>query len=302
MPLPRPLGPAAPPATIEWRNPSGALWLVADMGLNIWALTIVKAFGLDVPAAQLVFLRAVVGLLVIAPWIVASRPAFGAVDRLGWHAGRVALSTAALLCGFHALPRVPFALYSALQFTRPVVLMGLAALLLGERIGWRRAVAAAVALIGVAIAVRPGAAAWSDELAVGLLAAGGAVIAGSGAVIATRRLRGTPTVVMMTAYTAGLALLSAPLALPAWVSPGGAWPLLLAVGVLAQGAQLCFLRAHARAEAGFLAVMGYLSLPLTAGVGWLVFDEVPDLAFALGAALIVSAAVAVAAERRGAHG
>ncbi|MEM7567530.1 MAG: DMT family transporter [Pseudomonadota bacterium] len=284
-----------------WRNPSGALWLLLDMSLNVWALTIVKAWGLDIPAAQIVFVRAAVGLVVILPWIVAGRAAFGAIDRWGWHAGRIVLSTGALLCSFHALPRVPFALYSALQFTRPIVLMALAALLLGERIGARRAGAAALALAGVALAVRPGGATWSADLATGLLAAAGAVLAGSGAVIATRRLRGTPMVVMMTAYTAGLALLTAPLAVTAWVPPGEAWPLLLGVGVLAQAAQLCFLRAHARAEAGFLAVMSYLSLPLTATVGWLVFDEIPDLLFAAGAGLIVVAALFVAADRRQTH-
>ena len=39
------------------------------MALNICALTIAKATGTDIPGTQLVFLRAVTGLLVMLPWI-----------------------------------------------------------------------------------------------------------------------------------------------------------------------------------------------------------------------------------------
>ncbi|MFN3144351.1 MAG: hypothetical protein ACE368_03365 [Paracoccaceae bacterium] len=39
-------------------NLRGGAWLIADMSLNIWALSIVKALGADYAAAQVVFLRA----------------------------------------------------------------------------------------------------------------------------------------------------------------------------------------------------------------------------------------------------
>ena len=59
----------APPAGAA----RGAVWLLADMSLNVWALAIVKAAGTEVTAVQLVFLRALVGLLVMAPWILLAR-------------------------------------------------------------------------------------------------------------------------------------------------------------------------------------------------------------------------------------
>ena len=266
-------------------------WLIADMGLNIWALTIVKAMGAEVGAAQLVFLRAATGLVLLLPWIWRDRAAFRGVDRRGLHLLRIGLSTVTLATSFYAIARLPFALFTALNFTRPLLLMVMAALLLGERIGTRRWIGAAVGLAGALIAVGPGLAAPSP----GLLALCVTVLAGTGAVIVTRALKGTPAVVMMAFYAAGLAAASAPLAWATWsaVAPGD-WPVLLAVGLFAQGAQLCFLKAHWLGDAGVLGPISYLSLIFTTAVGFAVFGEVPGPAMIAGAAMIVAAALWVA--------
>lgn len=202
------------------------------MALNIWALTIVKATGAEVPAVQLVFLRAATGLCLMLTWIA------------------------------------------------------LAALFLGERATPRRWAAAGIGLIGVLVAARPNGAGPDPAL----LALAVTVVTGTAAIVVTRRLNDQPTVVMMTAYTAGLALATAPLA---WlgrvpVAPN-LWPVLLAIGVASQAAQFCFLQAHRRAEAGVLAILGYASLILSTTVGWLVLSEVPPTGFWVGAALIVVA-------------
>lgn len=137
-------------------NLSGALWLITDMSLNIWALSIVKAMGPDVPAAQVVFLRSVTGFVLILPWIAVQRRQFRAIDHARLHLLRVVLAAATLTASFYAIARVPLALFTAIGFTRPVVTMIMAAVLLRETVLRRHWVAAAVALVGVIIAVRPG--------------------------------------------------------------------------------------------------------------------------------------------------
>jgi len=268
---------------------SGGIWLLADMVLNIWALTIVKALGLGYPAAQIVFLRAFVGLIILLPWACAARMAFAGIRQKRLHALRVAFSALALTAGFFAISRLPFAMFTAIGFTRPVITMVMAAFFLNEVIERRRWIAAAVAFVGVLIAVEP----FAFSFTWGLPAMGVAVISGTSAIILTRRLARTPTVVMMVFYTAGIAALTAPFAYYDWVpiAPGHLLPL-LAIGAFSQAAQFCFLQAHRRAEAGFLSVLGYLSLLLTTGVGYFVFDEIPTLAFVIGATLIVGAAAA----------
>jgi S-adenosylmethionine uptake transporter len=273
-------------------NLTGGTWLVADMALNIASLALVKAIGLDYPATQVVFLRASVGLAMMLPWALARREAFHGLDDLHLHAFRVLLSTMALTAGFFAVARIPFALFTAMNFTRPFVLMAMAVLFLGERVAPRRWLAAGVGFAGVLVAVNPAVIEWNGGVPALLLA----IVAGTGAIIVTRRLAAAPNVVLMTFYTGGLSVLALPFAVAGWVPVAeGGWPVLLGVGLLAQTGQFCFLNAHRSAEAGFLAVLGYLSLVLSTAVGYLVFDEVPPLAFWTGAALIVGATAAASA-------
>ncbi len=265
-------------------NLSGGAWLIADMLLNIWALSLVKLLGLGYPPAQVVFLRALTGLVLIAPWIWPDRHRLIGVPDVPTHLLRVLLSVAALTASFHAVARVPFALFTAVNFTRPLIIMLLAALLLGEKIGPRRWAAAALAMLGVVIAVGPAAADTPDGLPTLCLA----VLCGASSIIVLRRLRDTHPLVLMTFYTVGLTVLTAPFALVAWVPVPRAEILpLLCIGLFAQSAQLCFLRAHRLADAGFLAVLGYLSLVVSTATGVLVFHEVPRPAFYPGAALVV---------------
>ncbi len=267
-------------------NLRGSLWLIADFGLNIWALSIVKAMGADYPAVQLVFLRAAMGLAVMIPWAVRERAVFSSVDRLGLHALRVGLSSITLAASFFAIARVPFALFSAINFTRPILLMIMAALILGERIARPRWVAAVIGLVGAIVAMNPGAAPLNWGVAALILT----VLAGTLAVILTRQLKGTPTVVMMLFYTAGLTLCTAPIALVGWqpVAPTDL-PLLLSVGIFAQAAQFCFLKAHWLGDAGFLGPVSYSSLILSTAAGFFFFGEVPTMQLVAGACIILGA-------------
>lgn len=276
-------------------NLKGGAWLLADMALNIWALGIVKALGLGYPVAQIVFLRAAIGLLLLSPWIIRNRTAFASVPDLPLQILRIGLSAATLTASYFAISRVPLALFTTMNFTRPLVVMVLAALLLRERITPSQWGAAALAMIGVVIAIDPDGTMFGP----GLLALALVVLTGSGAVIVTRRLRDTPTIVLMTFYTVGLGLCTLPFALWSWqpIPPDHLAPL-LAVGVFAQTAQACFLRAHYNGDAGVLSVLGYVSLPLSTAAGYFAFGETPTLRFYAGAALVVLAAASITVSRR----
>ena len=271
-------------------NLKGGAWLFADMALNIWALGIVKALGLDYPSAQIVFLRALVGFVLILPWIYRDRQKFASIPDLPLQFLRVGLSSATLVGSYFAVSRVPLALFSAMNFTRPLIVMLMAAFLLRERITPAQWTAAIVALLGVFIAIDP----QGSAINVGLFVLAFAILMGCAAIAVTRRLRSTPTVVLMTFYTLGLAVCTGPIALWAWqpIQAGHMVPL-LAVGAFAQAAQLCFLRAHYNGDAGVLSVLGYMSLPLSTVAGYFVFSEVPTVRFFIGAVLVVLAAASL---------
>ncbi len=293
VPRPGP-GPALPdpacPKTAPPRdNLRGGAWLLADMGLNIWALAIVKAMGAEFSAVQIVFIRAMTGLVLLAPFLWQGRAELR-MSRPGLHLLRVLLSATAIVTSFFAIARLPLALFTAISFTRPLILMAMAALLLRERVRPAHWLAGGGGLIGVLVAVQPGALAVNAGLWALLIT----VFAGTGAVIVTRQMRGEPALTMMLAYTGGVAAVTALPAIWTWQAPGAAWPVLVLIGGFAQAAQYCFLRAHHWGEAGVLGPLGYASLVLSTAVGYLFFGEVPTVAMMAGAAIIIIATLAVA--------
>jgi drug/metabolite transporter (DMT)-like permease len=259
-------------------------WLLVDMALVTTMQAIVKVQGETYPAVQLVFLRSLVGLLSVAPLVWRHRSELTKFSNLRDHLIRVGFNSAALTFNFAAFAALPLALVTAIGFTRPLMLMGMAAILLGERVTRIRFALTGVGFLGVLIMVRPDTIAWNA----GLLAAFASVIFGSMAVVQTRRLAGESTVILMLFYTVGLTLLTSIPAAIVWVPIS--WtetPTIVLIGVLAQLGQYCWLRAYQKQEARLLAPIGYLSILFSGFAGWLFFAEVPTLSLCIGAVTVI---------------
>lgn len=256
---------------------------------------IVKAEGETYPAVQLVFLRSLVGFISVAPLVWRHRAKLTNLSNIRGHLARIGFNSIALTFNFAAFAALPLALVTAIGFTRPLVLLAMAALMLGESVSRVRYVLAALGFAGVVIMVRPDAIPWN----LGLVAAFGSVFFGSLAVVQTRRLAGENTVVLMLFYTVGLTILTSIPAAIVWRPiPWTEAPNIILVGVLAQLGQYCWLQAYQKQEARLLAPIGYLSIIFSGFAGWLYFGEVPSLSLCLGAAIVVlTTVVAGPAER-----
>ncbi len=280
-------------------NRQGALFLLADMGLMILVTAAVKVLGGTLPAIQIVFLRAVVGLLVVLPLVWRHRAEVFDTRRLRDHLGRVLCNALSLSCTYVAVTALPLAAVTAVSFTRPLVTLGLAAVLLAERAPAIRWAASLVCFCGVLLMTNPGAVPWNA----GLAAACAAVLFGSLSVIQTRRLRGESMVLMMLLYTFGLTLLAAVPAAFVWVTPRLAdVPGLVLIGLFSQIAQFCFLRAHNLAEIRVLAPLGYLAIVLSMAMDYAAFGLVPAATGVLGAAIILASALGAQILDRGRPG
>ena len=209
---------------------AGAPWLLADMVLITCMTVIVKLQGASYPAAQLVFLRALIGALLIAPLVWRHRQDVVAMQRPWRNAARVACNAIALTCNFVALANLPLALVTAISFTRQPVTMLLAVTFLREKVRPLAWVGTGLAFCGVLVMIGP----VALVPGLGLLAAFGSVLFGSMAAIQTRALRAESAVVMMLFYVVGLLLLTAVPAWLFWVPVQGAdLPALFAIGLLA---------------------------------------------------------------------
>lgn len=273
------------------------MWVLADMLLVSGGMTaLVKAQGVVYPAFQLVFIRAMIGLLFILPLIWRHRHHIRHTRHPWKNISRISCNAIALTSQFLAYTMLPLAVVNALGFSRPLLTMAMAVVFLGETVSRLRWIGAAFAFAGVLVMLAPGGVAWNA----GLLAVFATVVFGSLAIIQTRMLRDENTTVMMVFYTVGLAVITAVPAIFVWQPVKTFdWVPLLGIGLLAQAGQYCFLRAYRIADASVLAPIGYLSIVVTTAAGYIFFGEVPDKRIVIGAVVILAALQATAfLERR----
>ncbi len=197
---------------------------------------------------------------------------------LGWSAGSML---------FAAATQMPLADANALGFTAPVATMLFAIPLLGERPGRWRWLAAALALTGAFVLLRPGAGVIQPAA---LLALGSAAAMGLEG-IAIKRLAVTepPNRTMLINNTMG-AVLASCVAYSVLVMPetSGHWLALVGIGVMMASVQILNLKANRLADASFVAPFYYLALVWAAVYDLVFFDVWPDWVSVTGAAIIVA--------------
>lgn len=208
------------------------------------------------------------------------------------HVGRTLFGWGGVTMMFAAVAFIPMSDATAISFLNPVFGMLLAIPFLGERVGPWRWFAAAMALGGALILLRPG----PETFQVAALLALAAAILMGAELIFIKKLADSETPFQILLINNALGLTIATLAvLPVWVPPTGEqWAALAGIGVLMATAQACFVNAMARADASFVTPFSYVTLIFAALYDLLIFDVWPDAISWLGAGVIVAGAVILA--------
>jgi hypothetical protein len=127
--------------------------MVASMACFTLNDALVKLLSATLPIGQIMALR---GLLVVVGMVVVLRVLklrIALPER--WTMVRATLEVGVTFCFLTALSRIPLAEATTIFFAAPVIATGLAALVLGERVGPRRWSAVIAGFIGVFIAAGP---------------------------------------------------------------------------------------------------------------------------------------------------
>ena len=192
---------------------------------------------------------------------------------------------------FASLGYIGLAEATALTDINPVLITLGAALFLGERLGPRRILGVAVAMIGAVIVVRPGMGVFSVAALLPL----GCAVCYAGASLLTRKLgqHEGPWTSLLHAALFGSVITG--LAMPFVWQPVAAADIALfaALGVLGTAAQLCVIRSFSMAEASAVAPFAYVGIVFAAFWGVVLYDEYPDRFTILGALVIVAAGLYV---------
>ena len=268
------------------------------LGVFVFALSnaLAKWLSHGYPVGEILFVRSVVVLAILAFFITHDDlRALRQGGQFALHASRALLSAVEVVAFYWAIVELPLAFGTTIYLAAPIYVTALAAIFLREEVGWRRWLAVLAGFAGVLVALQPGAIPVGIHALVSV--AGSLMYAAS--LVITRRLRGTPTTLLVAAQVVPLLLITAasawPLAQPTslvggWVMPG--WrdaAILCAVGVLSMVGYLSINRGIQLAPASVITPFNYSSILWAIILGFLVFAEVPTTAMLAGAAIIVAA-------------
>ena len=270
-------------------NVRGAFYMVAAAGAFAATAALVKALGdSGIDAFQTVLVRAVVGLLVVGPMLWWRDIAPWRSRHMRLHLSRSVSGGLGVTIGFYAFTVIPLATATAMNFTTPLFITLLAAVVLREKVGWRRWSATTVGFLGVIVMIQPGGAEF-DPLALIVLVQALCIAISVGLVKSFPRSESQLSMLFVTFCSSGLIALWP--AIAGWQMPDLHEALLL-LGVAFFGiiAQACVLRAYRLGEASYIAPLSYIRLIFAGLLGALFFAEYPDMATWIGAAVIIAAA------------
>ncbi|MDP3820379.1 MAG: DMT family transporter [Burkholderiales bacterium] len=216
-------------------------------------------------------------------------------ERAAWrlHVVRSLFLLVSLVGYFHALTQLPLALAVTISYLAPIFVSVLAIPVLKERPAPSIWAALGLGLAGVAISLWPELQAGLDGKStarlLGMLSAAVAAVSFAFVMLFARKQSRSDSVwtILLIQSLLPLVLLAAP---AAW-----SWKPLLAsdllwilrAGGLGTLGLLCLTYAFTRLEASRVAPLEYSSFVWAAGLGYLLFGEVPTLTTALSAALII---------------
>jgi drug/metabolite transporter (DMT)-like permease len=198
---------------------------------------------------------------------------------------------------------LPLAMVFAIEFTTPAWVAVFAVLFLKERMTLARLLAIALGFAGVTIILRPGLDAFRPEALAVVLAA----VCFGIQIVTTKKLTGSNSTWTILLW---MNVLQLPMNMAAaglvgespWIVGRLNWDIWLpALGIAATGffAHYCLTNAFKHGDATIVVPIDFLRVPLIALIGWMFYDETPELAVLIGAVVVIGGvAVSLVAEAR----
>ena len=256
-------------------NIRGALFVVTGGFLLIVMASLVKYLGQTLPAFEVLFIRFLAGLIVILPVVWRMGLKITHTSKLHLHATRGFVGFMGNLCFFFALIHIPLADTVTIQFSRPLFMIVIASLFLGEIVGLKRSVTTIIGFGGILMITQP----FSEGFDPWALSALGGTFFGTLVVLTVKLLTRTEhTVTIMFYFAVFTTLFAFVPAVVTWQTPTWFELALLvltgALGILGQG---MFTHGVGLGETSFVMPFDYMRIVYAFILGILWFGEVPGI-------------------------
>ncbi len=270
-----------------------AAWMMfgvsAGLALDLCAKEILETYSLN----QFVLLRSAIAIAIL----LAVAPRFGGYDslrtrRIGWHVFRSIMAVGAMFGFFYGVAHMPLVNALTLGYTAPLMVTALAALFLGDEIGWRRWTSVIVGFLGVLVMLQPG----SGELSFAAIAVLVAAFCYACQAITARKLGDTESTLSLSFYVVVAPMIVAILFANSsdWLAPDmTGWMLIVGAAVCSIGAWVGLVNGYRAVSPAAVAPLEYVALVGGAIAGYLIWDEIPDTRVMLGAFIIVASGLFV---------
>jgi drug/metabolite transporter (DMT)-like permease len=194
----------------------------------------------------------------------------------------------ALMTGlnFFALQYLQLAETGAVQFSVPILIALISALWLHEKLDLKKWLAICMGFAGVLVIIRPGSNGFHPAILLSIMNA----LLYAAFNLMTRRLAGSDHPISTQLASAMVpSVVLAPFAIWYWQTPDTwqVWCILVLAGLTGGLGHAASALAHRYATAAVLGPFLYQQIIYMSLGGWLIFDQIPDTAVILGAAIVV---------------
>lgn len=275
-------------------NARGIALILVGSGFAVASSAITKALSADFASLQIVWVRALVTVLCLLPFLLQQRFSSLWPARPALMIFRSFNAAAIIVLNIYAAGRLPLVDFTAIGFTTPIFVILLSFVILRDVPQRARSIATLVGFAGVMTIVRPG-----GDVSLALAAAlAGAFCLALGLILIRLLSRSENQVRLMLWSNGLLALLTLWPALSVWQTPTSVQLALLVAGGLAGALfQACVLLAYEAGEPTVIAPFDYSRILIAVAAGYIVFGEVPDTLTYVGAALVIAAGLYIARRR-----
>ena len=241
---------------------------------------------------EIAFFRCLFGLIPIIPFFIKQGINPLKTKRFPMFFTRGMINLYCMLSFFFAVSIVPLAEVTALSFSAPIFTVILAVFIFKEKVGIRRWSAISIGFVGTVIILRPG----FQDFTLGQFLVISSAFAWAICMIIIKDLGKTETSVTIAAY---MSLIMAPLTLiaalfvwtwPSWEQLG--W--LVFIGIVGGVAQMAMAESLSCAPTHVVTPIDFTRLIFIAFMGFMFFDQVPDIFVWIGGSLIISASAFIA--------
>ncbi len=247
---------------------------------------IVRYIGSDVPAPQSAFIRYMIGLIMMLPFLLPALRRGMSKSTFTIYSLRGLAHALGVILWFYAMANIPIAEVTAIGYTSPIYITLGAAIFFSERLALRRIAAIVIAFLGAMIILRPG----IQEISLGQLAqVCSAPLFAISYLTAKQLSRDESPMVVVAMLSVFVTICLTPFAIAVWQPPTFNEVLWLAlVALFATLGHFTMTKALAAAPLMVTQPVTFLQLVWATMLGTLIFGEAADFYVLLGGGIIIA--------------